>query len=356
MLIKAETRVPETQAIFKSILERPEKVFEMMQFDFRQLAERSLCELLKAELSMYLGREEYERTEESKANHRNGYYDKKYTPKNIGELNLKIPRDRKGEFSSRLIHKYDSYDKAIEKDIALMFLSGMSTRSIELISPQIFGRKISHGEVSQINNELLTGLEAWRMRDLSNFKIKYMYMDGVNFHMREGHSIDIIPMLVVIGVTEDNQKVFLTLQRGDKESAPTWREIFKDMIKRGLDPSTVELGIMDGLSGLMTVFKEEFLNAKVQRCQVHVSRNVLCKAPKKLKQEVTDHLRNIFYASSRTKALDNFEAFSVKYRNEIPSAVDCLTKVINECLTFYSFPQEHWISIRLCLTNLVNKG
>ena len=166
MLIKAQTNVPETRAIFKSLLEKPEKIFEMMQFDFRQIAERTLCELLKTELSLQLGRERYERVGE-RSNHRNGYYDKKYTPKNIGELNLKIPRDRNGEFSSQLIQKYDSYDKAIEKDVALLFLSGMSTRSIELISPKIFGRKISHGEVSQINNELLSGLEAWRTRDLS---------------------------------------------------------------------------------------------------------------------------------------------------------------------------------------------
>ena len=293
MLIKAETNVPETREIFKSILERPEKVFELMRFDFREIAERTLCELLKVELSHHLGRSEYERTG-TKSNHRNGYYGKKYTPKNIGELNLKIPRDRNGTFSSELVSKYNSYEKAIEKDVSLMFLSGMSTRSIELISPQIFGRKISHGEVSQINNELLTGLETWRTRDLSALKIKYMYIDGVNFHMRQGHSIDIIPMLVVIGVTTDNQKTFLTIQKGDKESATTWREVFKDLKSRGLDPKTVELGIMDGLSGLMTVFKEEFSHAKVQRCQVHVARNVLCKVPRKSKQEVADPLRDIF--------------------------------------------------------------
>lgn len=112
--------------------------------------------------------------------------------------------------------------------------------------------------------------------------------------MRQGHSIDIIPMLVVIGVTTDNQKTFLTIQKGDKESATTWREVFKDLKSRGLDPKTVELGIMDGLSGLMTVFKEEFSHAKVQRCQVHVARNVLCKVPRKSKQEVADPLRDIF--------------------------------------------------------------
>ena len=156
-----------------------------------------------------------------------------------------------------------SYEKAIEKDVSLLFLSGLSTRNIELLSPQLFGRKISHGEVSHINNELLSGLEKWRVRDITDLKIKYLYIDGVNFHMRQGHSIDLIPMLVVIGVTHDNHKTFLCIQRGDKDSASCWREIFKDLKQRGLDPFLVELGIMDGLSGLMTVFKEEFSSAKV---------------------------------------------------------------------------------------------
>jgi putative transposase len=179
-------------------------------------------------------------------------------------------------------------------------------------------------------------------------------VNGYNFHMRQGHSIDVIPMLVVIGVTTNNEKTFLTIQKGDKDSATTWREVFKDLKGRGLDTKIVELGIMDGLSGLMTVFREEFINAKVQRCQVHVARNVLCKVPKKSKQEVVDHLRDIFYAPNKTKALDNFEKFSIKYQNEFPNAVSGLSKVIDECLTFYSFPQEHWISIRT--TNLIERA
>lgn len=118
MLIKAQGNVPETQAIFKSLLEKPEKIFEMLRFDFKEIAERTLCELLKVELSHFLGREAYERTG-LKSNHRNGYYDKSYTPKNIGELKLKIPRERNGTCSSRLVNKYDSYEKAIEKDVSL---------------------------------------------------------------------------------------------------------------------------------------------------------------------------------------------------------------------------------------------
>ena len=148
------------------------------------------------------------------------------------------------------------------------------------MSKSILGRKISHGEVSNVNKELMTGIDTWRCRSLSELPMKYMYIDGVNFHMRVENKIELLPMLVVIGVGLDNRKTFLAIQRGDKESAPTWRQVFKDLKERGLDSSKVQLGIMDGLPGLMSVFKEEFSSAKVQRCQVHVSRKFVMQSSK----------------------------------------------------------------------------
>ena len=121
--------------------------------------------------------------------------------------------------------------------------------------------------------------------------------------MRIHRDIELTPVLAAIGVTETGHRLVLSLQAGDKESSTTWREFFKDLKSRGLDAGSVTLGIMDGLSGLEGVFKEEFPQAKVQRCQVHVARNVLAKVPKKLKKEVADDVRSIFYASSRKKAV-----------------------------------------------------
>ena len=119
-------------------------------------------------------------------------------------------------------------------------------------------------------------------------------LDGVCFDMRIGKSIETVPVLVAIGVEESGHKLVLGLQAGDKESASNWREFFKDLKNRGLDFGKVTLGIMDGLPGLERVFKEEFTNAKTQRCQVHVARNVLAKVPKSLKKAVSDDMRSIF--------------------------------------------------------------
>jgi putative transposase len=138
-----------------------------------------------------------------------------------------------------------------------------------------------------------------------------------------------------------------------KNLRAAWREFFKDLKSRGLQGHNVVLGIMDGLPGLEKVFKEEFANAKIQRCQVHVAKNVLAKVPRKLKQAVADDMRSIFYASSKDKALELFVQFKQRWDKELPSAVKCLDKSLNACLLFFDFPEEEWISLRT--TNIIER-
>jgi putative transposase len=145
----------------------------------------------------------------------------------------------------------------------------------------------------------------------------------------------------------------LGLQAGDKESASCWRELLKDLKRRGLKGSNITLGIMDGLSGLERVFTEEFPNAKVQRCQVHVGRNVLAKVPRKLKKTIADEIRSIFYASTKKKAMEFYNQFKADWEEEIPSAVKCLTNSLEACLTYLQFPEEEWICLRT--TNVIER-
>ena len=356
MKINVTAKLPEAKASFVAMLENPEKAFEMIQFDMKAVAERTFSELLKVELTHFLGREKYVRgvaPTDGDKNFRNGSYERRFTVKNVGELKIDVPRDRNGDFNSKVLGKYERYDKALEKDMCLMFLSGLSTRSISLLSSTILGRKISAGEVSHVNEKLMTGIDKWRLRDLSALKIKYMYVDGVFFHMRVAKKVERIPMLVVIGVTHTDQRVFLAIQQGDKDAATTWRQVFKDIKARGLDKDAVELGVMDGLPGLMTVFEEEFPNAKIQRCQVHVARNVIAKAARSQKKAVADGLRDIFYAANRTKAHDHFKLFYEKFIDVCPSAVHCLEKNLDATLTFFSFPEDHWLALRT--TNCIER-
>ncbi|MFA5109956.1 MAG: IS256 family transposase, partial [Desulfobaccales bacterium] len=224
---------------------------------------------------------------------------------------------------------------------------------LSMLSRRLIGRSLSHTEISQANAELTDAVERWGTRDLSGEQIQYLFVDGVNFDMRLHGSVGKVPVLAVIGVTVQGHKLVLGLQAGDKESAASWRELFRDLKDRGLDGSRITLGVMDGLSGLEGVFKEEFPRSRVQRCQVHVSRNVLAKVPHKLKAAVAEDLRTIFYASCRDKALQAAQDFQVRWAKELPSAAACLARSLESCLTFHHFPVEQWISLRT--TNIIER-
>jgi len=350
--MKVEITVPEAIEIFNGIQKQPEMIFDLIREDIKNTVGQYLSSLMDTELTEFIGRKRYERTE-GNANHRNGSYPRRFALKGLGEVDLRVPRDRQGEFKSAVIPRSKRYEDALREDLCLMFLTGISTRTLSMISEKLIGRKISAGEISNVNGELVDSVEKWRSRDLSDTPIKYLFIDGVNFSMRVENSVEKVPVLAVIGVTEEGYKLVLGLQSGDKESAGTWREFFKDLKSRGLDKDRITLGVMDGLSGLETVFTEEFPQARIQRCQVHVARNVLAKVPKKLKQEVADAMRSIFYASSKKKAQEFFKVFQRRWQKELPSAVKCLERSIDSCLTFFNFPEEEWISLRT--TNIIER-
>jgi len=350
--MKVEISVPEVVSIFKEIQEQPERIFEMIRVEIRENVGEYLSELMKVGLTRFLGRESYERVE-SDVHHRIGSYGRPFTLKGIGEVEVKVPRDRDGNFKTQVIPRSKRYESELRQNLSMMFLTGVSTRTLSMMSKRLMGRKISPSEVSNANKELIDAVENWRTRDLSGDPIKYLFLDGVNFDMHIDGSIEKVPVLVATGVTETGHKRVLGFQAGDKESAPTWREFFKDLKKRGLDGSKMVLGVMDGLPGLEKVFKEEFPKVKVQRCQVHVVRNVLAKVPKKLKKAVADDIRSIFYASSKQKAMGFFDLFRQKWQRDLPSAVKCLENSIEACLTYLMCPDEEWISLRT--TNIIER-
>jgi len=350
--MKMEITVAEVVDLINEIRNEPESLFEMIRSNVQETVGQYLSSLMDSEMTHFLGRKRYERCEGDK-NHRNGSYDRKYTLKGIGSVNIEVPRDRRGAFKTDVIPRSKQYEDSLREDLSVMFLAGISTRTLSMMSERLIGRKISSGEVSKVSKELTSSVEAWRERDLSKEPIKYLYVDGTNFSMRVDGSIEKVPVLVVIGVTEAGHRTVLGLQSGDKESATSWREMFKDLKRRGLDCISVALGIMDGLSGLERVFMEEFPKAKVQRCQVHVARNILAKVPRKLKKRIGDEVRSIFYASSRKKAIQFFKDFKSNWEDELPSAVKCLEKSLDSCLTYLQFPEEEWICLRT--TNVIER-
>lgn len=347
-MLNVSLDLSEVREFAKNLPKLKENIFEIMNLDTKRIAKDFLETMMSAEISLFLGREKYERqtlVAVKSRNYRNGWYNRSFCVKGIGQIEMRIPRDRNGQFQTTIIPKYERIDDRIKQDCLLLYLTGLSTRTLEMISKRLFDRKISKTEISELSKELAPKIEQWRNREISE-AFKYLYIDGTNFSMRVDNSISKVCVLVVIGVNEKNQKQVLALQAGDKESSSTWRQLFKDLKRRGLEGSKVQLGLMDGLPGLEKVFKEEFINAEVQRCQVHLARNVLTKCPAKIKEQVADDLRSIFYASSRSKAMQFYKEFAERWAKEIPSAFKSLEQNIESALRFYNYPAEEWLSLR----------
>ncbi len=131
-------------------LERPARIFEMTRLNIQEEVGRYLTGLMDAELTHHLGREKYERVD-GDANHRNGTYSRKFCIKGIGEVEMRVPRDRNGDFNTQVLPRSKQYEDAITEDLSLMYLTGISTRSLSLISRRLIGRNISHQEVSKAN-------------------------------------------------------------------------------------------------------------------------------------------------------------------------------------------------------------
>jgi putative transposase len=351
--MKLDMSLSEVKDIYNILHERPDRLFELLRIAINKDVGDYLSALMKVELTDHLGREPYERIAGEK-NHRNGSYERHFTLKGIGEVKVNVPRDRAGDFSTKVLPRSKQYEDCIREDLSLMFLSGINTRTLSMISKKLIGRRISPQGVSSANNQLIEAVEAWRNRDLSGDHIKYLFIDGVNFKMRVGDSIELVNVLVVIGVNDTGHKLVLGFQAGDKEKAGNWREFFKDLKRRGLKGENITLGIMDGLVGLEKVFKEEFLKAKVQRCQVHVAKNVLAKVTvKKEIEKVADDVRSVFYASTKDKAMEFFNEFKKKWSKKFPSATKCFENSIESCLTFFNYPQEEWSALRT--TNIIER-
>lgn len=348
-MLQLSVNLPELRDMAKKIPQMGASgLMELMKLDIKSQATDFINGLMDCEFELFLGRDKYERISKVKISDRhlrNGHYQRTFAVKGLGRLNVKVPRDRHGKYQTKVLEPYKRNETSIEEDVAVLYLLGQSTRSLSLISERLLGTQISASKVSECSGRLIESVEKWRSRPLTE-NFKYLYLDGTNFSMRIDKKIIKVCVLVVIGVDENGIKQVIALQAGDKESAGTWRQLFKDLKARGLDKRAVKLGIMDGLPGLEKVFKEEFSEAKIQRCQVHVARNVMSKVPLNMKEKVADDMRSVFYADTKKKALGFFDEFKQKYEKDIPSAVRCLQASLESTLCYLSFPKDEWISLR----------
>ncbi len=308
-----------------------------------EVVERVLQEMLEAEMTEHVGAAPYERTDARKG-HRNGHKPRTLRTR-VGTLNLLVPQDREGTFSTRLFSRYQRNEKALCLALMEMYVEGVSTRKVKDITEELCGTSFSKSLVSSLAGSLDAELRAWRNRRLEGATYSYLFVDARYEKARVGHGVVSQGVLVVSAVREDGFREIVGVEVADTESEATYHELFRSLKARGL--RGVELVVSDDHEGLKAAVERHFQGASWQRCQVHYARNLLGTVGAKRRKELAADLRGSFAAPDRRSALDLASSVAEKWRQKGHEKVAChLEEHIEECLTCLAFPESHRRRIR----------
>ena len=309
----------------------------------KEIVERVLQELLEAEMTEHIGAAPYERAQNRKG-HRNGYKPRALRTR-VGTLNLAVPQDREGTFSTRLFSRYQRNEKALVLALMEMYVEGVSTRKVKEITEELCGISFSKSLVSSLASSLDSELEAWRSRRLEVETYPYLFVDARYEKVRVDHRVVNQGVLIVSGVRDDGMREILGVEVADTESEATYQELFRSLKRRGL--SGVELVVSDDHEGLKAAVARHFQGASWQRCQVHYARNLLGMVSYASRKELAADLRAIFAAPAKEQALQIASSVARKWRKKANEKVaEHVEEHIEECLTCLTFPESHRRRIR----------
>ncbi len=300
------------------------------------LMKEALQEVLEGEMTEFLGAAPSERSE-TRQGYRAGYYGRNLITR-IGKLELRVPRDRGGEFSTALFERYARSEKALVGALAEMYLQGVSTRKVKAITEELCGHSFSASAISSINKGLDESLARFAGRHLDE-AYPYLILDARYEKVRETGVIRSMAVLIAIGINWEGQRQVLAVETANRESQSSWRDFLVRLKERGL--SGVELVVSDAHEGLKKAIEETLTEAVWQRCYVHFLRNALDYLPRKADDDCLQELRWIYDRRDIQEAHRDLAAWIGKWQGKYPKLVDWAEGNIGETLTFYRLPRAH---------------
>lgn len=268
--------------------------------------------------------------------YRNGFYTRDLITSTGRIADLKVPRDREGQFQTEVFERYNRYEPEVAEALTQMFVSGTSTRKVGKVAEKLMGVAPSASSVSRLNQSLTEQYEAWRERALlAHYRV--VYLDGIHFTVRHGGKTDSTMVLTALGVDLEGSREVLGFRACAEESQDGWACLLQDLRNRGL--KEIDLVVTDGADGLLAALAALFPATPRQRCLIHKQRNVMSAIPKREQQEVMADLKGIWTQERKEDALLNLAAFKAKYQKRYPEAVRSLCEDEEHLLTFYAFPQ-----------------
>ncbi len=316
--------------------------FEMMLREKLQQAVRTaLISVLEEEVAAFIGAVRYERSDQRR-DYRNGHYTRSLDT-SVGHINdLPVPRTRAG-YQTQVFERYHRRRTDVDQTIGEMFIGGVSMTRVGEVVETLTGTKPSASTVSRVFHTLESEYEQWKTRKLSEHYV-YAFADGTYFTVIYNGEGCKMPILAVVGIAETGERDVLAFRVGDRENEQAWKDLLDDLKGRGV--KTIDLWVSDGNQAMLNAISKKFPDSARQRCVVHKMDNVLSYVPTKQQDQLKPELKALFYQKDRQAADQAVAAFIEKYEKVYPTAIACLQRDLEACLTFYAFPKEHWKTIR----------
>jgi putative transposase len=330
----------------------PDQLTEALRGRVREV----ILTLAEAELSEVLGVLAYERKGERRG-YRNGKRER-WVSTGWGATVIELRRARLGqgeqekEWQSRFIERYQRRARSVDSALLGCYLSGANGRRIRgALSPLLRGAPLSKSAISRIVGRLQWLFSQWRKRSLKGESVVFLYLDAMALRVRIANRVVSAPVVVAVGVKADGEKVVLDLELLGSESSECWGGFVEGLINRGLGQP--RLVIIDGNKGLRAAVDQNWPGTQVQRCTVHKLRNLERQVARHALEEVKSDYHRLIYAESLEQARKTYREFVLKWKKLAPKVVVSLEEAGEELLTFYSFPNSQWKSLRT--TNAIER-
>ena len=302
----------------------------------RVLLQELLQELLEQEMTKALAAAPSVRTPD-RVGYRAGHYPRSLVTR-VGKLELRVPRDREGRFSTELFERYQRSEQALVGALAEMYIQGVSTRKVKAITEELCGHRVSASTISRINKRLDKSLTAFAERELDE-PMPYLIVDARYEKVREGGVIRSQAVLIAIGINWDGRRQILGVELANRESRSTWKDFLIKLRERGLHG--MEFVVSDDHDGLKKAIREVLKEAAWQRCYVHFLRNALDHIPRKADDDCLQELRWLYDRRNIDEAGVDLAAWLTRWQAKYPKLTDWVEEIIEQTWTFYRLPRQH---------------
>ncbi len=334
---KSKQNQPQLKAL---MLQNPDFMQPMVQW--------LMQEVLETQMTEALGAAKGERSE-GRQGYRSGYYTRQLVTR-VGTMELRVPQDRQGRFSTQLFERYQRSEKALVGALVEMYVQGVSTRKIKAITEELCGHEFSASAVSDLNVKLDAELERFARRPLEA-ELPYLILDARYEKVREDGVIRSRAVLVAIGIDWEGRRQILAVEIAGRESTTSWRELLLSLKQRGL--KGVRCTVSDDHPGLKRAVAEVLPEACWQRCYVHFLRNALDHLPRKADDDCLTELRWLYDRRDGIEARQHLSAWIEHWQAKYPRLTTWVEEQIEETFTFYRLPQSHHKHLKS--TNLLER-